>query len=335
MTRKSPNMMKANSLEDLARKFFEKIEYLRDFTTGKVKDILQVSQQMVIGMYGSGWFGEAKVPGSTHRRISISNLVNGLKTNWGDFEKQYPQRQLLHLMEVLELNPGDYGLDGFAGRGGLRFHVQEDLYSTGKVAGFMGVSQQAIIRAMNQGIIGSYRRPLSNFRWTPAGDIVRYARDNNIPLTEKANNLSSPELINYPGNFSGKGKEGIEWDEKDRVTYIVGGQSVWYRSKGKVHEFSVRRGEDGLYIKCYDIEEASPIIYFTLLGKARGYGINLEKDEILSRVNRFLGKGNFFLNNNFCSGDKDKILEILKKVNDRFDAVYPLGSYKTIWRESY
>lgn len=339
MVEKESEMRKANNLEDIAKKYSER----GLFTTGEVKDILQVSQQTVIRAYDEGWFGKSRVPGSKHRRIGVGNLVNGLRDNWDDFDKQYPQRQLLHLMEVLELNPKDYKLDGFAGKEGIRFHVQEDICSTGKAADMMGVSQHTIIRCVDSGIIGGYRRPKSKFRWVPAGEIMIYAKDNDMPLLKSANELNSPELINYPGNLSKTGRRGVEWGKNDHVAYMTEGKEVFYRSKKNVHEFSIRGDEDyGLYIKFFDVkkdreidsQERYPIMYLTLLGRARRRedGSILSRDQHLSRINALLKDGISLLTN-FSLGlgaRKGDILEVLGKVKNRFDKVYPSRSYRKI-----
>jgi len=323
--------VKANSLEDLARKLSKTKGVL---TTGNVKDILQVSQQTVIRTYDDGWFGKFKIPGSTHRRIIVSDFVDGLRDNWGDFNKQYPQRQLLHLMEVLDLDQRHYGLDGFAGGGGIRFHVQEDVFSTGETSDRKGASQQAVIRGVDNDRLEGYRGPNMKHRRITAGAVVRYFKSENAELDEEVMKVSTPELITYSGISRDKDKNIIEWTENDKVTHDISGKAVWYRSIGdNVHEFSIRNEEQdsGLYVKFSDMGAENPIIYLTLLGKAGAYGEKsvLERDDVLSRVNGFLGIGSSLIEN-FHKDDKGEILKVLKKVRDRFDTVYSPRSYSAI-----
>lgn len=323
MADKERGIVKANSLEELAKEFSRR----NCFTTGNVADILQVSQQEVVRACDGELLEGYKVPGSRHRRIRVKPLVESLRKNWKDFNEMYPQRLLLHLIEVLGLNPAHYKLNGLAGKGGLRFRVQEDLYSTGKAADFMGLSQQTVIRSVDNGILEGYRAPHTDFRKIPAGALVRYAKENKIPLHEGAKIATSPELITYLADL-GDVKGDRRWVQENRVAYKTdGNQSVWYMSKGKVHEFSIRQSEDyGLYVKFFEVERGNPIIYLILLDKAnRGPdGKFLSPDKYPERVTELLEKGGKLLDEYLC-GDgakKEKILEVFGSVDDRFKAVY-------------
>ena len=335
MAKEGEGMCKANSLEDLAKEFYRRGKHLRDFTTGNVGDILQVSENTVAKAYDNEWLGGFKVPGSRDRRIRVIDLVNSLKNKWGDFEREYPQRLILHMMEVLDLNPNEYGLGGFAGRGGIRFHVQEDLYTTSKTADFIAcLSPATITRCVDNGTIGGYRCINSKLRRIPAGAIIRWARDGGVPLDESANELNSPELVTYAGNSRDSDGKIIGWREEDKVIYIRDDYEVWYRFEDKVHEFSIRQGEDyGLYVKFFEVEgREDPIIYLTLLGKARrsDEGGFLSREEHLGMVDKLLEEGKSLLRMYSSRSKGDKSLKAFKEVKDRFDTVYPAESYKYV-----
>ena len=58
----------------------------------------------------------------------------------------------------------------------------KDLYTTGEAAEICKVSQQTIIRCFDSGRLEGFRVPGSKFRRIPRSNLVRFMRDNNIPL---------------------------------------------------------------------------------------------------------------------------------------------------------
>lgn|GEM_PF-6003094 len=92
------------------------------FTTGEAAKMLGVSQQMVIRWVDADEFsGAYKVPGSTHRRI--------------------PGRSVKEML-------ARFGLDA---------PVSERVFTTGEVAEIMRLSQQTIIRFIDQGLLKGHR----------------------------------------------------------------------------------------------------------------------------------------------------------------------------------
>jgi len=58
----------------------------------------------------------------------------------------------------------------------------KDLFTTGKAAEICKVSQQTIIRCFDAGKLEGFRVPGSKFRRIPRSSLVKFMKDNNIPL---------------------------------------------------------------------------------------------------------------------------------------------------------
>lgn len=58
----------------------------------------------------------------------------------------------------------------------------KEVFSTGEAAEVCNVSQQTIIRCFDKGKIGGFRVPGSKFRRIPRPDLIRFMRENGIPL---------------------------------------------------------------------------------------------------------------------------------------------------------
>jgi len=58
----------------------------------------------------------------------------------------------------------------------------KDLFTTGEAAEICRVSQQTIIRCFDAGRLDGFRVPGSRFRRIPRQNLVRFMKDNNIPL---------------------------------------------------------------------------------------------------------------------------------------------------------
>ncbi|MBW7991358.1 MAG: response regulator [Planctomycetes bacterium] len=58
----------------------------------------------------------------------------------------------------------------------------KDLFTTGEAASICKVSQQTIIRCFDAGRLEGFRVPGSRFRRIPLKNLVRFMKDNNIPL---------------------------------------------------------------------------------------------------------------------------------------------------------
>ena len=58
----------------------------------------------------------------------------------------------------------------------------KDLFTTGEAAGICRVSQQTIIRCFDAGRLEGFRVPGSRFRRIPRQNLVKFMKDNNIPL---------------------------------------------------------------------------------------------------------------------------------------------------------
>jgi excisionase family DNA binding protein len=56
------------------------------------------------------------------------------------------------------------------------------VYSTGEAAGICKVSQQTIIRCFDSGRLEGFRVPGSRFRRIPRESLIRFMKDNDIPL---------------------------------------------------------------------------------------------------------------------------------------------------------
>lgn len=58
----------------------------------------------------------------------------------------------------------------------------KDLFTTGKAAEVCKVSQQTIIRCFDSGRLEGFRVPGSKFRRIPRHSLIKFMKDNNIPL---------------------------------------------------------------------------------------------------------------------------------------------------------
>ena len=58
----------------------------------------------------------------------------------------------------------------------------KDLFTTGEAAGVCKVSQQTIIRCFDSGRLEGFRVPGSKFRRIPRLSLIKFMKDNSIPL---------------------------------------------------------------------------------------------------------------------------------------------------------
>jgi len=58
----------------------------------------------------------------------------------------------------------------------------KDLFTTGEAADICQVSQQTIIRCFDAGKLDGFRVPGSRFRRIPRDNLIKFMKDNNIPL---------------------------------------------------------------------------------------------------------------------------------------------------------
>ena len=56
------------------------------------------------------------------------------------------------------------------------------VFTTGEAAEICGLSQQTIIRCFDNGQVGGFRVPGSKFRRIPRANLIKFMRDNDIPL---------------------------------------------------------------------------------------------------------------------------------------------------------
>jgi excisionase family DNA binding protein len=61
-------------------------------------------------------------------------------------------------------------------------HPPQDVYTTGEAAEICKVSQQTIIRCFDAGRLGGFRVPGSRFRRIPRDALIKFMKDNAIPL---------------------------------------------------------------------------------------------------------------------------------------------------------
>jgi excisionase family DNA binding protein len=60
--------------------------------------------------------------------------------------------------------------------------AEKQVFTTGEAAEVCNVSQQTIIRCFDSGRLNGFRVPGSRFRRIPRADLIRFMRDNDIPL---------------------------------------------------------------------------------------------------------------------------------------------------------
>ena len=79
-----------------------------------------------------------------------------------------------------ERNLGD-GTDGFK-RKRHRMDKMKSLFTTGEAADICNISQQTIIRCFDSGRLDGFRIPGSRFRRIPRENLIKFMKDNGIPL---------------------------------------------------------------------------------------------------------------------------------------------------------
>ncbi|MFO0827297.1 MAG: response regulator [Phycisphaerales bacterium] len=60
--------------------------------------------------------------------------------------------------------------------------AEKQVFTTGEAAEVCKVSQQTIIRCFDSGRLSGFRVPGSRFRRIPRGELIRFMRDNDIPI---------------------------------------------------------------------------------------------------------------------------------------------------------
>jgi excisionase family DNA binding protein len=79
-----------------------------------------------------------------------------------------------------EGNLAGFESKGFVQRKGM--DKMKDLFTTGEAADVCKVSQQTIIRCFDAGRLEGFRVPGSKFRRIPRRSLIKFMKDNNIPL---------------------------------------------------------------------------------------------------------------------------------------------------------
>jgi len=74
------------------------------------------------------------------------------------------------------------GSDAKTPKGGAGKWADKQIFTTGEAAEVCNVSQQTIIRCFDSGRLNGFRVPGSRFRRIPRPDLIRFMRDNDIPL---------------------------------------------------------------------------------------------------------------------------------------------------------
>src|SRR4029453_11973898 len=69
------------------------------------------------------------------------------------------------------------------------------IYTTGEAAEVCKVSQQTIIRCFDSGRLGGFRVPGSKFRRIPRADLIKFMRDNDIPVESLEGKTTKRVLI--------------------------------------------------------------------------------------------------------------------------------------------
>jgi excisionase family DNA binding protein len=65
---------------------------------------------------------------------------------------------------------------------GVSMDTSKELYTTGEVAEICNLSQQTIIRCFDSGRLRGFRIPGSKFRKIPKESLLKFMKDNNIPM---------------------------------------------------------------------------------------------------------------------------------------------------------
>lgn len=74
----------------------------------------------------------------------------------------------------------------------------KDIFTTGEAASICSLSQQTIIRCFDAGRIDGFRVPGSRFRRIPREALLRFMRDNAIPIPQAPENTGGVLLIASP-----------------------------------------------------------------------------------------------------------------------------------------
>lgn len=138
------------------------------FTTGEVAKICRVSQQTIIRCIDNGSLKGFRVPGSKFRKIPRNELLRFMRENGLEIPRGLRSgRAVVMPMSICEL---------------------PEILSTGVAAKLCGVSQQTIIRALDDGELKGFRVPGSRFRRVSRGVLVSYMRRVGIPVPVQLEN---------------------------------------------------------------------------------------------------------------------------------------------------
>ncbi len=94
------------------------------------------------------------------------------------------------------------------------------IFTTGEAAEVCNVSQQTIIRCFDNGRLQGFRVPGSRFRRIPRADLIRFMRDNDIPLGVLGASRRTVLVVDDDAELSSRIDEAFRSDEGWRVITV-------------------------------------------------------------------------------------------------------------------
>jgi excisionase family DNA binding protein len=169
---------------------------------------------------------------------------------------------------------------------------KKSVFSTGEAALVCRVSQQTIIRCFDSGKLQGFRVPGSKFRRIPRDELIRFMRENRIPVSAIEGTVR--RVLSVHGSGSAVGRLGAACREHGRVELCeahTGFDAGWRLARFRPHLILLEHGfssctPEDLRSRLGELEPATPtVIAEVVVGPSGG----VERDAGVSDFRVVLG----------------------------------------------
>lgn len=121
---------------------------------------------------------------------------------------------------------------------------RQRVFSTGEAAQICRVSQQTIIRCFDRGKLQGFRVPGSKFRRIPREELIRFMRDNDIPLSAIEGPVLRVLCVSGAGSAVSDLASALnEMDRVDSISVETGFDAGWALAKQRPHLVVLESGD--------------------------------------------------------------------------------------------
>ena len=281
----------------------------RALTTTQFAEIIGSSTYIVQNLFDTRKIVGFRFPASRYRRIPLERAIK--------FIANCPtmQERLLRFLETNlyaeddNITPEVRDLDALIGKGDIRFHPEQRIYTTGEAAALAKLSSRTIARLFDNGRLIGYRVPSSRQRRITADSLARLLEESMDKIPEELVE-TAPYLLEYPGY----------WEEKDIIMGSRDKDSVWYRESDDEYdkEVSIRQPNkgEGLYIN------QNGFNYLILTGERFRNGKIISQQTHLEYVERMLAKGIDLTSQAKINPLAKEALVVITKAQERLRATF-------------